>query len=347
MSTKQREYEMSKMIFVIIIIGFISGCSSSSTEEEIKNEKTTDVGGVSGFTTDSNTGAVIPDVSISIESINVLSGSDGSYALSNIPIGDNRINASKSGYAPHSENVAVTESTITTHDIVLQTQVCANGLVGLWSGNGNADDSYGINNGQEKNGATYAFGLTDNAFSFDGVDDFVTISDSDVLNPGSFVSVSAWVKINTSTRHQAIVSKFYGNYFAGQNDDSYLLMVMPNDGGLYWHIMTTGGGGILITNPVNISDNAFHNIVGTYDGSLMRVYLDGQEIVSFSQNPGAVTGDVINSIGTPLLIGGGSNGNLGDWFSNGLIDEVTIYNVTLSDTQILERYNAGATGICN
>ena len=47
------------------------------------------------------------------------------------------------------------------------------GLVSWWKAENNFDDAYGGNNGTGQNGATFATGKVSQAFSFDGVDDYV------------------------------------------------------------------------------------------------------------------------------------------------------------------------------
>ena len=72
---------------------------------------------------------------------------------------------------------------------------------------GNANDAIGTNNGTV-NGATLStdrFGNANNAYLFDGVDDFILINHN--FGPYSELSISAWYKLEgTSPNLQAIVS---------------------------------------------------------------------------------------------------------------------------------------------
>ena len=55
-------------------------------------------------------------------------------------------------------------------------QICVQppaGLVSWWPGEGNANDIVGSNHGTLQNGATFAAGMVGQAFSFDGIDDYV------------------------------------------------------------------------------------------------------------------------------------------------------------------------------
>ncbi|ELR69585.1 hypothetical protein C900_04810 [Fulvivirga imtechensis AK7] len=78
-------------------------------------------------------------------------------------------------------------------------QDITNGRVAYYPFNGNADDDIGINHGTAY-GVTLAqdrFGIENNAFYFDGMNDFIEIPHSEVFNFGvsdSF-SISFWIKI--------------------------------------------------------------------------------------------------------------------------------------------------------
>ncbi|MCA9131477.1 MAG: hypothetical protein KDB22_30570, partial [Planctomycetales bacterium] len=67
-------------------------------------------------------------------------------------------------------------------------------VAGWWTGDNTTNDFGGTNNGTLMNGATYAPGKVGTAFSFDGVDDILTIAHSASLNATTAVSLSAWVK---------------------------------------------------------------------------------------------------------------------------------------------------------
>src|SRR5438105_9651082 len=51
-------------------------------------------------------------------------------------------------------------------------------IVSWWPGDGDANDIQGNNDGTLQNGATFAAGLVGQAFSFDGVNDYVEVQNS-------------------------------------------------------------------------------------------------------------------------------------------------------------------------
>ena len=95
--------------------------------------------------------------------------------------------------------------------------------------------------------------------------------------------------------------------------------------------MLLGIGKILA--PTTKNDGSWHHIVGTYDGTTVRLYVDGAEVTN-----SALSGGVVNS-------GSGARLKLalfsGSATLQGSIDEVAIYRAALSAAQVLAHYNAG------
>lgn len=72
------------------------------------------------------------------------------------------------------------------------------GLVSYWQADGNALDSEGANHGTLKLNASYADGVSGQAFKLDGHYDHVYVPHSDSLNIGveQDFSISAWVNLS-------------------------------------------------------------------------------------------------------------------------------------------------------
>jgi hypothetical protein len=76
-----------------------------------------------------------------------------------------------------------------------------------------------------------------------------------------------------------------------------------------------------------VLDGQWHHLAGLYDGSTVRLYVDGQLDVSVSAGPVRTTSD-------PVYIGSRVNNTANrNWI--GHIDEVRIYDVPLSKANIL------------
>ncbi|MCL6579097.1 MAG: DUF2341 domain-containing protein, partial [Candidatus Bathyarchaeota archaeon] len=186
-------------------------------------------------------------------------------------------------------------------------------------------DYSGEGNNGTNNGATYgASGKFNTALGFDG-DDYVEVSYSSVFNVSN-ITVEAWVKpaIVDNNFHGIIVSGGqWGGYSQGwrwlQHDSNGHLIVQMNFG-------DPTPQGITIYNV--FTPGNWHHIAMTYDHSYLRVYVNGIERGNLSENRN------INTATESIWIGNAQ------WFFNGTIDEVAIYNRALSATEIAQHYNA-------
>jgi hypothetical protein len=202
------------------------------------------------------------------------------------------------------------------------------GMVSYWKfdeGAGTiAYDSVGTNHG-DIYGATWTAGILGSALNFDG-DDYVLVPRSDSLEP-AHITVEACVKRSDSPGSYRYI---VGKYLAG-GWGSYGLY-SGAAGGLSFYI---GDSSYFVLSPgvssSEIWDGRCHHVAGTYDGSKVRLYLDGVEV----------------GTGTPTTIsiyyteGDLSIGRYGTaWYYSGLIDEVAIYNRALSAEEIEKRYSS-------
>lgn len=216
------------------------------------------------------------------------------------------------------------------------------GLVGWWSGDGNVNDIRGGNNGTLQGGATFAPGLVGQAFSFNGINQYVLIADNPALTPKDAITIEAWFTAAPTGQMQKLVSKF--NAIEGCSDDSYDVGIDPT-GQLSFQLETVSGdctsdNNMRATPPTSVFDGAFHHIAATYDGSMMRLYFDGALIGSL-----AVRGP-ISAYPRPLTLGGTFLFGSPAYFHRGLLDEVSIYNRNLSASEIQAIFQAGSAGKC-
>lgn len=182
-------------------------------------------------------------------------------------------------------------------------------------------------------GAT--FGVTgpftdSNASEFDGTNDFITLGDDakwSIGHTGS-LSVEAWVWFDTVAGNRFILSK---TEWAGVGDEYELF----NGGGqIYWQLKNQAGGTFLSAKKASVVvANTWYHIVGTYDGTTARLYLDGVEIASDSTE----VGDLQDSGTVPVFLG--SNGTPGV-FLDGKQAETAIYGTALSPSKVAAHYAA-------
>ena len=212
----------------------------------------------------------------------------------------------------------------------------SNGLVGYWTMDGSkvnwktgavTDSSGRGNTGTITNMATstgVAIGKIGQALSFDGVDDYVNIGDIAVLEPAN-VTVSAWIKTSDASKYVQFAGKYNNIAKTG-----YKLAIEQTSGKTYLQI------GIGVATPFSISVNAvtnnlWHYIVGTSDGTNLVLYVDGTQV---DTDPG---GAISYSTETFLI---GKDSDTATYFP-GLIDDVRVYNRALPADEIQKLYNAG------
>lgn len=211
------------------------------------------------------------------------------------------------------------------------------GLVGLWSFNG--DDMSGTtaydrsgsgNNGTLTNGPVVAEGKVGQTLSFDGINDYVTVTSSSSLNPTTAITISVWVKrVGTGTR-QFIVSK--GTASTASNTQYWLEFTAGNV--LVFQLASGSTEHKLTTNATITDTGSWHHIVGTYDGTTQKAYVDGaQDLVTLTWSGS------INTTGDELALGNRSSWHDIDY--NGLLDETRIYNRALSATEVQSLYAQG------
>jgi chitodextrinase len=181
-----------------------------------------------------------------------------------------------------------------------------------------AGDSSGTGNVGTIQGAAWsAAGKYANALSFNGNSALVTIADAPSLDLTTAMTLEAWV-------YPTVVDSAWRDVIYKGNDN-YFLESTTSNGAL------PGAGAILgTTNSVAFGTavlpaNTWTHLAETYDGSTLRLYVNGTQAASLAR-----TGNIKTST-NPLQIGGDSI--FGQYFQ-GLIDEVRIYRVALTPTQI-------------
>jgi hypothetical protein len=215
--------------------------------------------------------------------------------------------------------------------------VPANGLVGWWPFNGNANDESGNGN----NGVLIApvlandrFLNANSAYTFDGIDDYIDAGTSPNLYFSSGVSISAWVNTNN-----------VGYKIAEKQQDSPPYLIYQ------YFIHGTGQVGVGLRIDASnsaytfsnelISLNQWSHVVFSWqkdiNGGLCRIYINGQEATYSTQTP--LNGDIaiLSSLSTkfgadiypPLLEA-----------PDGILDDIGIWNRALTDCEIQNLYTS-------
>lgn len=201
-------------------------------------------------------------------------------------------------------------------------------LVSWYQGEGNALDSKGTNNGT----ATIApFDFAPGKFgqSFFPKGGNALIPDAPSLQPAA-LTVQAWVKSVAPGNYRYIVAKS-----RGAGGVSYALYT-GSQGGLMFFVNLADGGGTMLSPsaPSQVWDGTWHLVTGSFDGSFVRIYVDGLEVGTGT----AVT--VANGIDytTPKQLVFADYQAPGGLSFTGLIDDIQLYSRALTAEEIKSYY---------
>ena len=147
-------------------------------------------------------------------------------------------------------------------------ETCSSGCTDPYADN--YDSTATIDNGS-------CSGYPDNgeySLSFDGVDDYVVVSDDQSLNPTSAISISYWVKIPTnSSVARFVVNKGVHNSNTAA-DDSYMMRI-HSTGAPAMQIAGGGNNWIWIESSQAVTDGEWHHVAFVFDRPTSYFYIDG------------------------------------------------------------------------
>ena len=224
------------------------------------------------------------------------------------------------------------------------------GMVSWWDGDSvsgtTATDIQNGNDGTLENGATTVPGKVGDAFSFDGVNDYVKVSKSSNLEPSN-ITVDAWVKSSNPGNAggpRYILAK--GARLCERA--SYALWARGSSRGIEFYI--SDGNAPARFSPAApqaaVWDGNWHHVAGTYDGNKIRLYLDGVEIGDGTPETIQIGYGEVMTTTNDLSLGRYDGPGTCKLSYTGLLDEVEIFDRALSADEIQDIYLAGSAGKC-
>ena len=217
--------------------------------------------------------------------------------------------------------------------------VPTNGLVGWWPFNGNANDESGHGNNGTVNGATLSNdrnGILNSAYYLNGQTDYISVPDAKAMLPSN-ISLSSWVKIPSNYTGNNGVGRIVRSRFFGYT----LTFILPNNS-INFEIWTnTTNSTLLSTSNIITNDDAWHHIVGTFNGNEIKLYFDGLLIGSLATPNSNI---FYSSDGLVVFGRDGNNPSLSTALYQGWIDDCGIWNRALTQQEITDLYNANNCG---
>ncbi len=191
------------------------------------------------------------------------------------------------------------------------------------------------NDGGSGGGGTYRSGAEaggsgkqTGAYSFDGTDDYVVLTDvgTNGIDTTGDLSIVGWINLNATNANQAIISNDSNSSSAGIN--------------LYVHSsnqLRFGGGsaGTQVTGSTGkFTTGTWYHVAVVKSGTNCSLYVDGVQDGSTQTDWGTIDGQAQATIGAQY-----SGSAYGDDF-NGKIDDLAIYKRALTTTEISDLVNA-------
>lgn len=170
-------------------------------------------------------------------------------------------------------------------------------------------------NGTISNATLNTSGRLGKAYSFNGTDAKVTITDSASLRGMANVSLLFLLKVPTTSAFRKILKSEAFDVGVNNNGEVFTELVG----------VTNGNSGTWDNQPVDgIDDNTWRLVILTYDGSRILCYLNNTIVETTASTTGS-----LNNNASSLTIGNSGT----EWYS-GLMQHIAVFNRALSSTEI-------------
>jgi len=190
---------------------------------------------------------------------------------------------------------------------------------------------------------THASTGSGNALELDGTDDYVHIPDNATLKPAA-VTVEAWVMVNafSSTKSggnpniQYIIFKKNSRTF---QFEGYTIALNDQFHQFLGGVASADGTQSFVSSSSTVNLGQWYHVAFVADNTQIALYVNGELAGTNS------TGFSLDYAATPLCFGR-TNASSGSWegFFNGQIDEVRIWNTTLTQTTIRQWMHREVSG---
>ncbi len=188
-----------------------------------------------------------------------------------------------------------------------------------------AKNMKGIAYGEVKRVTLKGQPVMSNALSFDGVDDYVKVTNNPTVQPTTAFTLEAWVKIKSNTHSEAIIDN--GIAEGGTNAGGGYFLGLEVNGIKKFRAWTYNGpiypdNRTVLTSKDEFELNKWYHVATVYNGSTYKMYVNGSEAASANLT-GAINYTNVGEFG--LHIGAYMDNNENYRF-DGEIDEVRIWN---------------------
>ena len=211
-----------------------------------------------------------------------------------------------------------------------------NGVIRDISGQGNHGNTISI-----ATSTFYTAGKIGQGLQFDGVDDeipFDSVTAFDFSTANRF-TISAWVKPDGNNAGDIVLSR--GSVFTSPDYVVYHLGISNTNLTRYQASISDGTNQLMLNSPIDsVVVNQWQHLSLVWDGTTLVLYKDGVSVGSVTGTfTGLWNGDIVAKRKTSI----GANGMDDNFYFDGGIDDVRVYNRALSASEIAQLYNFGAS----
>jgi len=200
----------------------------------------------------------------------------------------------------------------------------SDGLVAYYPFDGNANDESGNgNDGTENGGLSYGTGVSGQAASFDGTDDYIQVSNNSTLELNRHLTISYFMSPQPDPAGNPVICK---NRHTGNNYSSW---IRPGSAGLSFQQYpqgSTDGVEYTFRSETPLEAGKWIHVAMLRDDTAVKIYLDGVLVKEGTADYEA------NEKGESLFIG--YDGGFGYPKFKGLLDDLRIYDRALSPAEI-------------
>jgi len=188
---------------------------------------------------------------------------------------------------------------------------------------------YNMNGATGQSTSNWTAGKSGMGIRFDGMNDYVSLGSPTSLNLTAF-TVESWVKYDGSGTYAPVLG-FSGNSYHG--------LFLKYTGGNVKPIIILNDHNYKYFEEGNLWDGNWHHVAFVVTGNAIndivnsKFYVDGASMSVADSSASAAP-----QVETLFTLGSASGSN---YYYNGSLDEVAIYNKSLSAAQVLDHYNAG------
>lgn len=162
---------------------------------------------------------------------------------------------------------------------------------------------------------------------------YLSAADNAALSITGNLTLAGWVKFDTLSTYQMLITKW------GTSQQSYAMFFNPTSNNLYCSLSSDGSSQTdAITTSSMFSAGTWYHVACVYNGTDIRVYVNGSLVSNGASNPKAYTSGIKDSTATFML---GNYQKAPTLTLDGTLDDVAVWARALSSTEISTLYGYG------